>query len=127
MEAGAHQSKIAALVLLVLGLAFYLSFALGEIAAGDITGIQHLLPAAILAVLLVIVSRHPRRAGIALLVLAIPFAIAYTTLLAVRDLPFALDAHRGTAARRDQSAPPACRAIRPLAPDPVAGLCGRGT
>lgn len=87
MDAGARRSKIAGIVLLGLGLAFYLAFAIGETAGGEISGLQHLLPAGILALLLWIGWRHPRRAGTILLVLAVPFAVAYTAFLVVRDLP----------------------------------------
>ena len=87
MDAGAHRSKIAALVLLALGVAFYLAFAVGEMAGGDVTGVQHLLPTAVLAALFWMAWRRPRRAGIVLLVLAVPFAVGYITLLVIRDLP----------------------------------------
>ena len=87
MTAGAHRSKIAALVLLALGIAFYLAFAVGEMAGGDMTGVQHLVPTAVLAGLGWMAWRRPRRAGIVLLVLAVPFAVWYITLLVIRDLP----------------------------------------
>ena len=87
VDAGAHRAKIAALVLLGLGVAFYLMFAVGETAGGDISGVQHFLPAAILIVLLRAAWKRPRAAGIALLALAVPLGIAYVTLLVVRDLP----------------------------------------
>ena len=87
MDEGAHRSKIAALVLLGLGVAFYLMFPVGEMAGGDVAGVQHLPPAVILAVLALVGWRHPRGAGIALLVLAVPFAAAYVTLLVIHDLP----------------------------------------
>ena len=87
MHARAHGMKIAALVLLGLGVAFYLSFTIGEMAGGDVSGIQHLPPALILAVLLLLSWRHPLAAGTVLLVLAVPLAVAYVVLLVVRDLP----------------------------------------
>ena len=74
-------------MLLGPGVAFYLVFAIGEMAGGDITGLQHLLPAAILAWLLWVGLSHPRQAGIILLTLAVPFAVAYVALLVVRELP----------------------------------------
>jgi len=89
VDAGARRSKLTALVLLGLGVAFYLAFALGEMAGGDITGLQHLLPAAVLALLFCAAWRRPRQAGIVLLVLAVPFDAAYIALLVVRDLPLA--------------------------------------
>ncbi len=87
MDHGAHRSKIAALLLLGLGVLFYLVFAVGEAAGGDVTGLQHLLPASVLAVLLWLGWRRPRRAGIVLLACAVPLAVAYVALLVVRDLP----------------------------------------
>ena len=87
VRAGAGRSKITALVLLGLGVAFYLVFAVGETVGGDFTGLQHLLPAAILALLAWVGWTHPRRAGIILLALAVPFSAAYVALLVVRELP----------------------------------------
>ena len=87
MDAGAPRAKILALVLLGLGVAFYLSFAVGETVAGEISGVQHVLPAAILAALLGLARRRPLPAGIVLLVLAVPLAVAYVVILVVRDLP----------------------------------------
>ena len=86
MDAGARRAKFAALVLLGLGVAFYLTFAIGETAGGDISGVQHFLPAALLAVLLWVGWRRPRVAGAVLLVLAVPLAAAYLAFLALRDL-----------------------------------------
>ena len=86
MDAEARWKR-AALVLLWLGIAFYLSFAVGELAGGDVSGVQHFLPAAILAVLAIVAWKHPRRAGIALLVLAVPLGAAYVAVLVVKDLP----------------------------------------
>jgi hypothetical protein len=87
VDAGARRAKIAALVLLGLGVAFYLMFAVGETAGGDISGVQHFPPAAILAVLLLAALRRPHAAGIALLALTVALGIAYAGLLVVRDLP----------------------------------------
>jgi len=83
----ARRLKIAALVLLGLGVAFYLIFAVGEMAGGDITGVQHLLPAALLGALLWLGWKRPRTAGIVLLALAVPLGAAYIAVLVVRDLP----------------------------------------
>jgi hypothetical protein len=85
-EAGG-QTKIAGLVLLGLGVAFYLTFAVGEIAGGDISGVQHLLPAALLAALVYVGWKRPRTAGIVLLALAVPLGAVYVAVLIARDLP----------------------------------------
>ncbi|HTZ05567.1 MAG TPA: hypothetical protein VMB53_07410 [Gaiellaceae bacterium] len=82
-----HWAKLAALVLLGLGIAFYLVFAVGEIAGGDPSGVQHLLPAAVLGGLFWLGWRRPRTAGIVLLALAVPLGAAYIAVLVVRDLP----------------------------------------
>lgn len=87
MHTRPHGAKLVALVFLGLGVAFYLSFTVGEMASGDISAVQHLPPAVILAVLLLVSWRHPLAAGIVLLALAVPLGVAYVVLLVVRDLP----------------------------------------
>lgn len=87
MDAGARRSKIAAFVLLGLGIVFYLLFALGETAGGDISGTQHFLPVAILVVLVWVAWTRPWTAGVVLLALAVPAGAAYVAILIVRDLP----------------------------------------
>ena len=64
-------------MLLALGVAFYLMFTVGEMAGGDVAGIQHLPPALVLAAL-------PWLAVI--LVLAVPLGAAYVVALVVQDL-----------------------------------------
>jgi len=90
MDANGDQKKRAALVLLALGVAFYLMFAVGELAGGDLGGVQHLAPALILASLMYVGWKRPRVAGIILLVLAVPLGAAYIAVLIVRDLPLTL-------------------------------------
>ena len=87
MRTDVTRTKIAALVLLALGVAFYLMFAVGELAGGDVSGIQHLAPAALLGALLWLGWRRPLVAGIVLLALAVPLGVAYVVVLVVRDLP----------------------------------------
>ena len=87
MHADAHRTKIAALVLLALGVAFFLTFAIGEVAGGDVTGVQHFPPAVALAALLWTAWRRPRLAGMILLALAVPLGVAYVVVLVIRDLP----------------------------------------
>jgi peptidoglycan/LPS O-acetylase OafA/YrhL len=87
MDRGARRAKIAALVLLALGVAFYLLFTVGELAGGDVSGIQHLPPVLGLAGLAWLSWRRPTIAGIALLALAVPLGMAYVAILVARDLP----------------------------------------
>ena len=87
MDAEARWTKRAALALLGLGIVFYLMFAIGELAGGDVSGVQHFLPVAILAALAIVAWHRPRAAGIALLALTIPLGAAYVALLVVRHLP----------------------------------------
>ena len=87
MDAEARWTKRAALVLLGLGIAFYLMFAVGELAGGDVSGVQHFLPVAILVALAIVAWYRPRAAGIALLALTVPLGAAYIAVLVVRDLP----------------------------------------
>jgi hypothetical protein len=83
----ARGTKIAALVLLSLGIAFYLMFAFGEVVSGDVSGVQHLPPAIVLAALLWLAWKRTCAAGVVLLVLSVPLAVAYVVVLVVRDLP----------------------------------------
>jgi len=87
VDTGAPREKVAALVLLGLGVAFHSMFAVGELVGGDIGGVQHVPPALGLAVLLWVAWRRPLVAGIVLLALAVPLGAVYLVLLVVRDLP----------------------------------------
>lgn len=80
MHARARRMKIAAMVLLGLGIAFYLMFALGETASGDVGGVAHLLPALLLGALMYVAWKRPLPAGIALLVLSVPLGVLYAYL-----------------------------------------------
>jgi peptidoglycan/LPS O-acetylase OafA/YrhL len=86
----ARRKKVAALVLLGLGVAFYSMLAFGEMVGGDISGIQHLPPALTLGALSWVAWRRPLTAGIVLLVLAVPLGAAYLAFLVVRELPLTL-------------------------------------
>jgi len=87
VDAGARRAKIAALALLGLGVVFYLLFAVGETAGGDISGVQHFPPAAILAVLMWVGWRRPRTAGIVLLALAVLLVVVGVPIFVVGDRP----------------------------------------
>lgn len=79
--------KKAALVLLALGVAFYGTFTVGELAGGDVTGLQHLPPALILAALFWFAWRRPHAAGVLLLGISVPLGIAYVVVLLTHSLP----------------------------------------
>ena len=89
MHGEAHGTKIAAMVLLALGVAFYLMFTVGEMVGGDVAAIQHLPPVVVLAGLLWLAWKRPHVAGVVLLVLSVPLAVAYVVVLVVQDLPLA--------------------------------------
>ena len=81
------STKLIALGLLGLGTALFLVFGLAELLGGDLTGVQHLIPAAILAALMYVGWRRPHAAGITLLVLAAVLTAAGVSLFFARDLP----------------------------------------
>ena len=82
----ARLAKIAALLLVGLGVGFFLIFAIGEIAGGEISGIQHLPPAALLGVLLWLGWKRPRTAGlIVLFAFALPLTVAFVVGVATDD------------------------------------------
>jgi len=82
----ARLAKIAALLLLGLGVGFFLMFAVAEMAGGDIAGIQHLPPAAVLGALLWLGWKRPRTAGIVLLAISVPLGVAYVVAAAVQGV-----------------------------------------
>lgn len=82
----ARLAKIAALMLVGLGIAFFLIFAVGELAGGETSGVQHLPPAALLGALLWLGWKRPRAAGIiVLLLLAAPLTFGFAIGMATED------------------------------------------
>lgn len=92
MDAGRQSAKVAALILLSLGVGFFLLFTIGEVADGDTTGLQHLPPALVLGALLWLAWKRPRQAARALLAITALLVIADIGLLATYgpSLGFAL-------------------------------------
>ena len=86
-QPASRRSQLAGMALLGLGVAFYLLFTIGEVAGGDITGLQHLPPAVLLGSLLVVAARRPRLAGLVLLGLAVALGALFLALVIARDLP----------------------------------------
>lgn len=82
----ARLAKVAALILVGLGVGFFLIFAVAEMAGGDIAGIQHLLPVAVLGALLWLGWKRPRTAGIVLLALSVPLGVAFVVGVAVEGV-----------------------------------------
>jgi hypothetical protein len=66
--------------LLVLGLhtAFYLVFAIGESVGGDLSGLSHLVPAAVLILLMFLAYRRPAESGWVLLAMGLVSMILYS-------------------------------------------------
>jgi hypothetical protein len=63
--------------LLLVPLGFFLLFAFGEVFSGDLSGLSHLVPAALIALVIFLASKRPRIAGILLLVVGIVFGVGY--------------------------------------------------
>lgn len=82
----ARLEKLAALMLIGLGIGFFLIFAVGELAGGDIAGTQHFLPAVVLGALLWLGWKRPRRAGIVLLSLAVSLGALFLVVSAVEGV-----------------------------------------
>lgn len=75
--------RIVALALLLLPAAFLLVFAFGEVAGGDVSGLQHVPEAALLLALAAAGWRYPRATGVVLLsVGAVLLALALALNLA---------------------------------------------
>lgn len=82
----ARLAKIAALLLTGIGVGFFLIFAVGELAGGETSGVQHLPPAALLGALLWLGWKRPRAAGIiVLLALAVPLTVGVVVGIATED------------------------------------------
>jgi hypothetical protein len=69
--------KLAGLVIAGLGSLFFLTMGIGEMAGGDLSGFQHLPPAALLGGLVYLGWRHPYPVGIVLLIISFALASLY--------------------------------------------------
>lgn len=63
--------------LLLIPLAFFLTFAIGEVLSGDMSGLSHLLQATPLVILIVLASKKPLIGGVLLLILSLILGIWY--------------------------------------------------
>lgn len=85
--------KLAASALLTVLVTVLLAFAIGEVAGGDLSGLQHLLQALPLLLLLAAAWRYPRPAGLALIGVAMVLLPVWLLLVftdrdpALRDIP----------------------------------------
>ncbi len=80
-----------ALVLMGVYAAFLLLFAVGEMASGDISGAQHLVPVLIIIVLVILARRRPVAGGAALVAIGVLASVLY--FVAVRgDVAFRVQA-----------------------------------
>jgi hypothetical protein len=69
--------KLAGLVIAGLGSLFFLAMGIGEMAGGDLSGFQHLPPAALLGGLVYLGWRHPYAVGIVLVIISFALASLY--------------------------------------------------
>ena len=83
----ARLAKIAALMLVGLGVGFFLIFAVAEMAGGEGSGIQHVPPAVLLGALLWLGWKRPRAAGLVVLfAFAVPLTVAFVVGVATDDV-----------------------------------------
>lgn len=69
--------KLSGLVIAGLGSLFFLAMGIGEMAGGDLSGFQHLPPAALLGGLVYLGWRHPYPVGIVLVIISFGLASLY--------------------------------------------------
>jgi hypothetical protein len=79
--------KLAGLVIVALGSLFFLFIGVGEIAGGEVSGIQHLPAAALFGALVYLGRRHPYGVGVVLVVIAFGLASLYALGLVASDEP----------------------------------------
>jgi hypothetical protein len=78
--------KTISIVLLVVPLVVLLILGIAEMIGGDVTGVQHIVMAAPLALLLLAAWRHPRFAGNMLLVIGTGLLAAWLVLVVSRGM-----------------------------------------
>jgi hypothetical protein len=69
--------KFAGLLIVAVGALFFLLMGVGELAGGDLSGIQHLPEAVLLGALAYLGRRHPYAVGIALVFISLGIATLY--------------------------------------------------
>ncbi len=69
--------KVAGLVIVGLGSLFFSAMGVGEMIGGDLSGLQHLPPAALLGAFVYLGWRHPVAVGIVLVIIAFGLASLY--------------------------------------------------
>jgi hypothetical protein len=67
-----------ALLLMGLHTAFWLSFTVGEVIGGDVSGLSHLPPALILITLMALAYRRPREAGVFLVIVGTAASVFFS-------------------------------------------------
>lgn len=75
--ARARAMKVLGLAVVALGSLFFLLMGVGEIAGGEVSGVQHLPQAALLAALVLFGRRHPYGVGVVLFLIGLGFASLY--------------------------------------------------
>jgi hypothetical protein len=72
---------LGALILMGLNVAFWLFMGVGEMISGDLSGVGHFVPAAILIALMLLAWRRPLEAGVMLVAVGTLSAIYFSTRL----------------------------------------------
>jgi peptidoglycan/LPS O-acetylase OafA/YrhL len=79
--------KLIGLVIVGLGSLFFFFLGVAEMAGGDLSGFQHLLPAALFGALAYVGRRHPYPVGIVLVIIAFGLASLYAAGFIGSDEP----------------------------------------
>jgi hypothetical protein len=69
--------RVASLVVAALFVAFWLTFAVGEVVGGDPSGLAHLAPALAMALLVIIALRRPAPGAVAFVTLGVAWTAYY--------------------------------------------------
>ena len=80
MRRNRNMRKLAGLLLLLLPIGILALFTVGELAGGDVSGVQHVAQTLPIVVLALVAWKKPRTGGIALVVIGAGLAVLYAFL-----------------------------------------------